>query len=164
MFSLLVSTSLMLASSLPLCAALALPAPAADRVTTVAQAYLGEHYVYGDIGASGYDCSSFVQTVFRQSGIVLPRSSRQQVRLGQPVALADVRAGDLLFFTSRVGERRISHVGIALPGNRMIHAARGKHRVVISRWDSRYFLERWSAARRPYSTNQLPPGPLASSN
>jgi cell wall-associated NlpC family hydrolase len=122
--------------------------PGVDAIARTATAYLGEAYVWGDIGRSGYDCSSFVQAVFRQGGLTLPRSSRQQVQSGDAVALENVKPGDLLFFTTRIGDRRISHVGIALSGNRMIHAAKGPHHVVISRWDSRYYLERWVAARR----------------
>ncbi|RYF11806.1 MAG: NlpC/P60 family protein [Deltaproteobacteria bacterium] len=120
-----------------------------DVIERTASSYLGEHYVWGDAGENGFDCSSFVQSVFRQSGYSLPRTSREQVAYGAPVALENVRAGDLLFFTTHIGGHRITHVGIALSGNRMIHAAKGHHRVVISRWDSRYFLERWYAARRP---------------
>jgi cell wall-associated NlpC family hydrolase len=122
--------------------------PSWPTVDKVATAYLGEHYVWGDIGESGFDCSGFVQAAYRQAGIELPRSSREQAHGGIAVALADVHPGDLLFFTSEVAGQRISHVGLALPGNKMIHAARGHHRVVISRWDSPYFLNRWVAARR----------------
>ena len=145
---------------LPLCLGLG-AAPALPTPATVAQAYLGEPYVWGDIGEAGFDCSSFVQAVFRQSGIRLPRSSREQVSRGSPVALADVRPGDLLFFSTTLGGRHIHHVGLALPGNRMIHAARGHHRVVISRWDSAYFLGRWVAARRVAAPAVTPPRAVA---
>lgn len=134
-------------SIMPLAAAYS--ATPEDVIERTANAYLGEHYVWGDTGESGFDCSSFVQTVFRQSGYVLPRTSRQQVAWGTAVALQNVRPGDLLFFTTSPGSGRITHVGIAMHGNRMIHAAKGHHSVVISRWDSTYFLQRWYAARRP---------------
>ncbi len=154
----------MLSTLLMLHLSIALPQiamrPAHPSVQAVATAYLGEHYVWGDIGEAGFDCSSFVQAVFRQAGIALPRSSREQAQSGTQVALADVRPGDLMFFTSQVGGQRITHVGLALRNNRMIHAARGHHGVVISRWDSPYFLRRWMTSRRFAAAMPHAPWPL----
>lgn len=120
----------------------------AQIIARTARTYLGETYVWGDIGEDGYDCSSFVQAVFRQSGYALPRTSRDQAEMGEAVRRGRVRPGDLLFFTSAPGSDRISHVGIALAGGRMIHASRGESRVVISDYTSPYFRHRWYAARR----------------
>jgi hypothetical protein len=95
-------------------------AAAGRSITDVATDYLGIPYLWGGTDpAVGLDCSGFVGNVFRDLGVELPRVSRDQARVGEPVAsLADARPGDLLFFNEPV-----SHVAIYLGGNEMIHAA-----------------------------------------
>lgn len=95
-----------------------------SAVTDAAMDYLGVPYVWGGTNPeTGLDCSGFVLNVFREVGVELPRVSRDQARVGQPVSsLADARPGDLLFF-----DEPVSHVAIYLGDDRMIHAAgRGK--------------------------------------
>lgn len=124
------------------------PASTPAQITRTARHYLGETYVYGDAGETGYDCSGLVQTVFRAHGVRLPRTSREQALWGQPVDLQDVRPGDLLFFSWQPGSKRVTHVGIALGHNRMIHASRFYKRVVISKVDTQYYTQRLLLARR----------------
>ena len=121
---------------------------ATRRVIRQARSMLGRTYVFGDAGTAGYDCSSMVQAAFKRYGYLLPRTSREQAAMGEPVARDAIEPGDLLFFTASPKDSRVSHVGIALDRTHMIHAARQYHRVVISRWDQRYFQQRWFAARR----------------
>jgi hypothetical protein len=95
-----------------------------DAIVAAARRYLGVPYVWGGTDpATGLDCSGFVQQVFGDLGIELPRVSRDQAQVGQPVgSLAEARPGDLLAFNSPV-----SHVAIYLGDGKMIHAAgRGK--------------------------------------
>ena len=126
-----------------------------NPITQTAHAYLGEDYVYGDQGKLGFDCSGLVQAVFERNGYVLPRTSREQVLFGEPIAWHEVRPGDVLFFTSQPKAHRITHVGIALDNQRMIHASRGHKRVVISRWQTPYYLHRLHAVRRMQQNKQL---------
>lgn len=80
----------------------------------------------GDCAAErtiGFDCSSFTLRVYSQAGLNLPRVSRQQYHAGTPVALKDVRPGDLLFWaydTSNPGS--IHHVAMYLGNGLMVHA------------------------------------------
>ena len=87
------------------------------RALRAAAAELGKAYQWGATGPSRFDCSGLTSFAFRQAGITLPRSSSQQALVGRPVAFADLRPGDLVFFYNPV-----SHVGIYAGDGKMIHA------------------------------------------
>jgi peptidoglycan DL-endopeptidase CwlO len=115
------------------------PAPAAGGVSgqdVVADArrYLGTPYVWGGTDPSvGLDCSGFVQRVYADLGIQLPRVSGEQAQAGQAVAsLADARPGDVLAFGHPV-----HHVGIYLGDGKMIDAPQPGDRVKVERvWET----------------------------
>src|SRR5262249_55745588 len=91
---------------------------AARTLTSTALGLIGIRYRWG--GATpdtGLDCSGLVQFVFQQAtGVTLPRSAKEMSRLGDKVALADLKPGDLVFFNTR--RFAFSHVGIYLGENR----------------------------------------------
>jgi cell wall-associated NlpC family hydrolase len=96
----------------------------AARVLQTADRYLGVPYVWGgNTPDSGFDCSGFTKYVFAKQGIQLPRTSREQARAGQSVALdfAAFLPGDLLLF-AEPGEA-VSHVAIYVGDGRIIHAS-----------------------------------------
>ena len=76
---------------------------------TFAQRFLGLRYLWGGTSDAGVDCSGLVHRSFRALGIVLPRDAHDQAAFVEPVALDDVRPGDLYFF-ARPGES-VYHVG-----------------------------------------------------
>jgi cell wall-associated NlpC family hydrolase len=124
----------------------------AARVLATANRYVGTHYRYG--GGSpdaGFDCSGFVQYVFGQNGIRLPRTSRLQASAGSPAPL-DIESllpGDLLFFASR--GTQINHVAIYVGGNRMLHSTAGAGGVVYDDLSSprgKWYLARHVVSRR----------------
>ena len=94
----------------------------AAAVLNTAERYLGTPYVYGGTSPKGFDCSGFVQYVFRRHGVELPRTSRQQAVVGRrlPVDVEAMRPGDLLMFASKGG--RIDHVAIYVGDDRIIHS------------------------------------------
>ena len=70
----------------------------------------------------GIDCSGFTQLVYKINGIKLPRDASQQVEIGTPLNFVEeAEAGDLAFFDNEEG--KITHVGILLDNERIIHAS-----------------------------------------
>ncbi|HEY4303547.1 MAG TPA: C40 family peptidase [Gemmatimonadaceae bacterium] len=100
------------------------PSSAASSVLRTADSYRGIRYVWGgNTPNEGFDCSGFTKYIFAKHSIALPRTSREQSRVGTPIA-ADFRAlrpGDLMFF-AEPGEA-ISHVAIYAGNGRIIHSS-----------------------------------------
>ncbi|GAA1250146.1 hypothetical protein GCM10009609_11930 [Pseudonocardia aurantiaca] len=109
------------------------PAPAVPtrRAVSSAVSYamgkIGAPYRWGAEGPNAFDCSGLVQWSFKKAGINLPRTSRQQSRVGTPVAKSDLRPGDLVFFY-----RPVKHVGIYIGGGKIVHASNKRNPVKIS--------------------------------
>ena len=87
---------------------------------SLAQSLLGTPYRNGGTDPTGFDCSGLVQYVFGRMGLAVPRSVREQLRLGVEVSRDEIEAGDLLFFA--IDGRRVSHVGIAVDLDSFVHA------------------------------------------
>ncbi len=77
----------------------------------------GKPYVWAASGPGSFDCSGLTQYAFKAAGISLPHSSRMQSQMGTAVSRANLQPGDLVFFYSPV-----SHVGIYIGDNQMVHA------------------------------------------
>jgi hypothetical protein len=88
-------------------------------VVTAASKYLGVDYKWGGTDpATGLDCSGFVQQVYEDLGIKLPRVSRDQAKFGMPVAdLSQAQPGDLVAFGDPV-----DHIGIYIGNDHMMVA------------------------------------------
>lgn len=96
---------------------------------------------------SGLDCSSYVQTVFRDAvGLVLPRTAREQAQIGAEVDRGELKPGDLVFFNTM--RRTFSHVGIYLGDNYFLHAPRAGSAVRVESMQSSYWTRRYNGARR----------------
>jgi gamma-D-glutamyl-L-lysine dipeptidyl-peptidase len=88
----------------------------------IAESYLETPYLWGGRSVFGIDCSGFAQQVFKFFGIKLLRDACLQAEQGEEVnSLAEAKACDLAFFKNEKG--RITHVGILLSNNRIIHAS-----------------------------------------
>lgn len=119
---------------------------AGGAVTDTALALRGAPYLNGGAGPSGFDCSGFVQYVFRQHQLLLPRDVREQARIGTSIDRAQIAAGDLLFFSTVASGP--SHVGIALDGNRFVHAPSERGVVRVEALALPYWNRRYVGARR----------------
>ncbi len=92
-----------------------------NGIVNLARQFLGVPYVWGGSSPNGFDCSGFVQYVYAQQGISLPRTADIQATAGYPVDKADLQPGDLVFFAGDYVN--ISHVGIYVGDGKMIHAS-----------------------------------------
>ena len=116
-----------------------------------AYGFLGTRYRFGGSSRSGIDCSSFVQHVFKELEVTLPRTAREQFEVGSAVAPGDLQKGDLIFFATYASYP--SHVGIYLGNNKMIHASSRDRRVVISSLNTSYYRSRFLGAKRIAKVN-----------
>lgn len=81
-----------------------------------AETQLGKPYVYGAQGPDSWDCSSLTQAAYKSIGVNLPRTTFQQVNVGQDVPVDKTQAGDLLFYPD------VSHVVMSLGNGTVIEA------------------------------------------
>ena len=88
-----------------------------------AEKYLGYPYVWGGSSPStSFDCSGFVSWVINHSGWDVGRLGAQGLcNICTPVSSANVKPGDLVFFTGTYDTPGVSHVGIYVDNNMMIH-------------------------------------------
>ena len=88
-----------------------------------AEKYLGYPYVWGGSSPStSFDCSGFVSWVINHSGWDMGRLGAQGLcNICTPVSSANVKPGDLVFFTGTYDTPGVSHVGIYVGNNMMIH-------------------------------------------
>ena len=109
---------------------------------------LGLDYRYGgNSPETGFDCSGLVAHVFREAyGIRLPQNARAQSEYGTRVSLAELRAGDLVFYNTL--NRPFSHVGIYLGDGRFVHAPKTGAQVRVEPIRGNYWMKRFDGARR----------------
>lgn len=86
-----------------------------NQVRELALNYLGVPYVWGGTSPCGFDCSGFVQYVYRECGIELPRTTYSQINCGEYVSLDSLTIGDIVFFGDY-------HVGIYIGDYQYVHA------------------------------------------
>ena len=130
------------------------PAPAAEAIdahalTVTALALRGAPYRNGGSDPSGFDCSGFVQYVFGQHGIAMPRDVKQQFAAGALVEPDELEPGDLIFFTTEAPGP--SHVGLALGADEFVHAPSSAGVVRVERLSTVYWSRRFVGARRIHS-------------
>jgi peptidoglycan DL-endopeptidase CwlO len=81
----------------------------------------GNPYVWGGTSLkNGADCSGFTQSVFRDKGIDIPRTSRSQAAGGREVSLGNLKPGDLIFYKKN---GTINHVALYIGNDKVISAS-----------------------------------------
>jgi murein DD-endopeptidase len=129
-------------------------APAADapsgpfileRVALTARRMVGIPYHYGGNDPRGFDCSGLVFYAYREAGVLVARTSREQMRASQPLDVDQALPGDLVFFRT---SKKAWHVGIYLGDQRFVHAPSTGRAVAIERLDDDYYLRHRIQTRR----------------
>lgn len=98
---------------------------------------MGTPYVYAKSDPKdGFDCSGFINYVYRHFGFNVPRSSIDFRNFGREIPLSEAKVGDLILFTGAQDTDRIGHIGIltkaAGPDCEFIHASSGKEMAVTT--------------------------------
>jgi hypothetical protein len=130
------------------------PGNFSDLVLTRAYYYLGTPYGSGCSLQTGHatDCSGFVQYIYKNFKVDLPRSSAEQAEVGKVVSrtmdFSKMLPGDLLFFSRR--GRQIGHAGIYVGEGRMIHASSRRQSVIITDLRQPYYESTFVIARRVF--------------
>lgn len=101
--------------------------------------YYNSPYLWGGKTPYGIDCSGFTQQVFKMNSIKIMRDASQQITQGNKINFGAHKIGDLAFFNNKEG--KITHVGIMLDDNKIIHA-HGKVRVDLLDENGIYNLDR----------------------
>ncbi len=114
-------------------------------VTTSARRFIGVPYRMGGTTSRAFDCSGYVQRVFKMNGINLPRTADVQYNVGNKVQRGQEQPGDLVFFETYLPGP--SHVGIYLGNGNFIHASSSRG-VTISKLSDSYFGPRYIGAKR----------------
>ena len=115
------------------------------RLLNIALRFGGVPYVWGGATPAGFDCSGFVQYVFGQIGVNLPRTADVQYELGRKVMKTDLQPGDLVFFETY--EPGASHNGIFVGDDRFVAANSGTG-VAVAALSDPYWNSRYLGARR----------------
>jgi cell wall-associated NlpC family hydrolase len=89
----------------------------------VAESLMNVPYLWGGKSSLGIDCSGLVQISLQLTGVACPRDTYMQEQIGQPIALANLRRGDLVFWKG--------HVAIAQDTKTIVHA-NAHHMMVAS--------------------------------
>ncbi len=91
-------------------------------IVSVAEGFIGSPYLWGGKSCLGFDCSGFVQLIYKTFGIRLERDASVQSNYGETINfISEARAGDLAFFDNEEGN--IIHVGILADTENIIHAS-----------------------------------------
>ena len=97
-------------------------------VVNFAKQFIGLPYTWGGRSSFGYDCSGFMQMLFKEMGFLIPRDAKDQYADPHfiPVNMDSLQTGDLIFFGPKITQasdnQRITHVGMYIGEHQFIQA------------------------------------------
>ena len=119
------------------------------KLLDYAKYFKGGKYVWGGTSPKGFDCSGYVQYLYKKHGVNLPRTAWSQSKKGLSIDKNDLQKGDLLFFlTDKKRGIPVTHVGIYIGNGEFIHAASKKKGIIISPIDHGYYAKKFVSAKR----------------
>lgn len=126
-----------------------------ERLMFEADKWMGTPHRWGGTSRSGIDCSALVQEIYAKSFATrLPRTTKEQVRVGEKIRPSQLQIGDLVFYKINA---RTRHVGIYVGDNSFLHSSKSEG-VAISSLDEPYWRSRYWTARRILSADTYQEG------
>ena len=120
-----------------------------------AKYFKGGKYVWGGTTPEGFDCSGYVQYLYKKHHINLPRTAWAQSKRGITVDKDNLQKGDLLFFlTDKKRGIPVTHVGIYIGNGNFIHAASKKKGIIISPITHGSYAKCFVSAKRVTTQNR----------
>ncbi|MEK3978384.1 C40 family peptidase [Psychrobacillus sp. FSL K6-2836] len=117
-----------------------------SELVATAKDLIGTKYRGGGTTKAGFDCSGFVNYVYNDAGVSLPRTSSGLYASGSKVDKSDLASGDLVFFNT--SGKGVSHVGIYIGDGKFIHSSTSKGVKIDKLSDPYYWGERYVGAKR----------------
>lgn len=116
----------------------------------VAKGFMGAPYKYGGETVRGLDCSAFVKKIYDIFDVQLPRSAREQYKVGNKISKEELAVGDLVFFKTKRYVKYPTHVGIYIGDGNFIHSSsnRCKLGVKVDALSSDFYSKTYIGATR----------------
>ena len=106
-----------------------------SQIANYAKKFLGNPYKYGGTSlTNGADCSGFTQSIYKEFGYDIPRTSLEQSAYGTKVSASSIKQGDLVFYQSG---KTVGHVALYIGDGEVIHASNEKDGIKISKMNYR---------------------------
>lgn len=120
-----------------------------EKLIETSKKYIGVRYVYGGMSPRwGFDCSGYIQYIFREIGIDISRVVTTQLADGMIVAREDLQPGDLIIFSHTSGEYNFAcHIGLYLGNDQLIHCGETRGVTIVNLSDP-YYSSHFECARR----------------
>ena len=117
-----------------------------ERAASIALQQVGVPYRYGGRSPSGFDCSGLVQYSYQRAGHSLPRTTGQLWDSTARVNRADLRPGDLIFFSIN---GKMQHVGMYIGRDEFVHAPSSGRHVSVGSLSNSYYDRAFLRGGRP---------------
>ncbi len=131
-----------------------------NSVIEYANSLLGTPYKWGGTTPAGFDCSGFVQHVYKKFGVNLPRMPVDMAAMSYKIDKKNIRKGDIVYFKgSDMSSSKIGHVALVISDFdndfKMIHATTSKGVIVNSFSEYDYWKLRYLFATRLKKTDLI---------
>lgn len=106
-----------------------------DDMVSYALQFVGNPYVYGGTSlTNGTDCSGFTMGIYKNFGMSISRTSREQATNGKSIKSSELKKGDLVFYASG---GRINHVAMYIGNGKIVHASNSRTGIIVSNMNYR---------------------------